>query len=320
MLNEDASVQIKYWGVRGSLPSPLDPRDYRSRIQEVLKRSKSAWKENPDLSEEAMFDSLPPYLAGVVGGDTTCVELRSGEEQLIFDLGTGARRLGYDMLARGHKGDLHVLMTHTHWDHIQGWPFFAPGFIPGNHVHFHSCIPDCEQRFTRQQEFEYFPLAFKDMQAERTFHTYDQGDSFDIGSFKVKTEALIHPGGSTSYRVDQGKKTFIFATDTEFYGPELKALIKKKKPFFKGADLLVMDAQYSLKESEQKIGWGHTAMVIAVDCAIEWGVKKLALTHHEPAHDDASTYRLFEEALEHNRQYGDALEITLARQGEIMDI
>lgn len=313
-------MQIKLWGVRGSLPSPLDPRDYRSRVHDVLKKARNLWDESPGLSVDEVYEKLPAPLAGVVGGDTTCVELRSGDEQLIFDLGTGARRLGYDMMARGHKGDLHILMTHTHWDHIQGWPFFAPGYIPGNHVHFHSCIPDCEERFIKQQQFEFFPLGFHDMMSERTFHTYDQGDSFEVGSFKVTTEALIHPGGSTSYRVDREGKTFIFATDTEFFGPELPDLMEKKKPFFKDADLLIMDAQYSLKESEQKIGWGHTAMVIAVDCAIEWGVKRLALTHHEPAHDDFTTYQLFEEALEHNRQYGDSLNLILARQGETIDL
>ncbi|MCB1138126.1 MAG: MBL fold metallo-hydrolase [Leptospiraceae bacterium] len=313
-------MQIKLWGVRGSLPSPMDPRDYRSRVHEILKSAQSLWKGNPDLSVDQIYEKLSAPLAGMVGGDTTCVEVRSGEDQLIFDMGTGARRLGYDMMARGHKGALHILMTHTHWDHIQGWPFFAPGYIPGNHVHFHSCIPDCEERFTKQQQFEFFPLGFQDMQSEKTFHTYDQGDSFRVGDFEITTEALIHPGGSTSYRVDKEGKRFIFATDTEFYGPDLEGLIEKKKPFFKDADLLIMDAQYSLKESEQKIGWGHTAMVIAVDCAIEWGVKRLALTHHEPAHDDFTTYKLFEEAVEHNRKYGDKLELLLARQGDTIEL
>ena len=207
------------------------------------------------------------------------------------------RKLGYDMLSRGQKGDIHVLMTHTHWDHIQGWPFFGPGFFPNNRVHFYSCHANCRERFIRQQYKDYFPINFEDMASKRDFFQFQSGDSFDIESFHVSTLPLMHPGGSIAYKIVSGGKQFVFATDTEFFGPDLEKQIEDRRDFFEGVDLLVMDAQYSLAEAEQKIGWGHTAMLIAVDCAVHWKVGRLVLTHHEPAHNDAKTFRLYEEAV-----------------------
>ncbi len=313
---------IKFWGVRGSIPSPLDPIDYESRIKEILRISQKRLQENPYISIDEIYKQLPNHLRDIIGGNTTCVELKDGNEQLIFDMGTGARKLGYDMMAKGHSGDIHILLTHTHWDHIQGWPFFIPGYLPTNHIHFYSSFEDCEERFIIQQKFQFFPLGFNQMLSKREFHYFKPGESFSIGSFYIKTEPLIHPGNSTAYRIEKNNKSFIFATDTEFFGPELKKIIKKKKKFFENADILVIDAQYSLKEAEQKIGWGHTCMVIAIDCAIEWKVKKLILTHHEPAHDDYNTYQLYEEALEYlNSQYKESkLILELAKEGITLEI
>lgn len=315
-------MHLKLWGVRGSLPAPLDPMDYESRVRTIVERAQKEFKKNSRLSVDDFISRLPAPVRSIVGGETTCVEIRSGDEQLIFDLGTGARRLGYDMLSKGQKGDIHILMTHTHWDHIQGLPFFAPAFMPGNHLHFYSTIENLEDRFTRQQNFDFFPVTFDSTMSEKTFHSLKHGADFQIGSFRVQTEPLIHPGGSTAYRVtDSSNNSFVFATDTEFYGPDLQKLIEDKKSFFEGADLLLMDAQYSLKESEQKIGWGHTCMVIAVDCAIEWNVRKLLMTHHEPAHDDSTTFKLFEEARQHlNGKENSGLQIELAKQGETYDV
>jgi phosphoribosyl 1,2-cyclic phosphodiesterase len=314
-------MQVKFWGVRGSIPAPIDPIDYESRIKEILRISHRKWQKDLSLQPEKIYEEIPLHLREIIGGNTTCVELIDGNEQLIFDMGTGARRLGYDMMAKGRSGDIHILLTHTHWDHIQGWPFFIPGYIPTNHIHFYSAFPDCEERFILQQKFEFFPLEFHKMLSKREFHYFKAGDSFQIGSFNIKTEPLIHPGSSTAYRIEKDHKSFIFATDTEFFGPELPKIIKKKRKFFEKADVLVIDAQYSLKESEQKIGWGHTSMIIAVDCAVEWNVKKLILTHHEPAHDDYNTYQLFEEALEHLKQnHKSDLVIELAKEGKIIEI
>ncbi|MFN3603346.1 MAG: MBL fold metallo-hydrolase [Leptonema sp. (in: bacteria)] len=313
---------IKFWGVRGSIPAPLDPIDYKNRILDILKIAQNRWRENENISIENIYNALPFHLKEVIGGNTTCVELRSNGEQLIFDMGTGARRLGYDMMARGISGHIHILLTHTHWDHIQGWPFFIPGYIPTNHIHFYSCFKDCEERLVMQQKFEFFPLGFHQMMSKREFHFFKQGDAFTIGSFLIKTEALIHPGNSTAFRIEKDNQSFIFATDTEFFGQDLKKIIKNKKNFFYNADVLVIDAQYSLKEAEQKIGWGHTSMIVAVECALSWKIKRLFLTHHEPAHDDFSIYRMYEEALNYlkQRKPKSKLIVELAKEGFTIEI
>lgn len=314
-------MQVKLWGVRGSLAAPLDPVDYRSRLRSSIEHARTLWSRDPGLTTDDVVAALPEHIRDLIGGDTTCVELRSGDEQLIFDMGTGARRLGYDMMSRGAGGTIHILMTHTHWDHIQGWPFFIPGYIPKNDIHFYSCFENCRERFLRQQEFDFFPLSFDEMGSGRQFHLFKQGDAFAIGGFQIRTGALIHPGQSTAYRIDRDGKSFIFATDTEFFGPKLPAVIEEKRPFFEGADVLVLDAQYSLKEAEQKVGWGHTSMTVAVECAIAWKVKRLVLTHHEPAHDDFTTIGMFSAAREYlETEHKNGLELILARQGETIEI
>ncbi|MBI3395171.1 MAG: MBL fold metallo-hydrolase, partial [Spirochaetia bacterium] len=209
----------------------------------------------------------------------------------------------------------------THWDHIQGWPFFVPGFIPGNTIHLYSCHTHTRERFVRQQQSDFFPVTFDEMRSTRIFHEYTAGESFQVGSFAIDTAALTHPGGSTAYRIRAGGKTFIFATDTEIFGPTLEEDMRSWKPFFEGADLVVLDAQYSLKESEQKVGWGHTAMLIAVDCAVLWNVKKALLTHHEPAHADQGIRDLFAEAVAHIKKKGSvSTAIELAMEDKIYEV
>jgi phosphoribosyl 1,2-cyclic phosphodiesterase len=310
---------IKLWGVRGSLPTPMDRDEVRSKLVSAIEHAREAWRGEPDREIRDVIDSMHPGQKSIIGGETTCVEVRHGEVELIFDMGTGARRLGIDMMQRGHKGDINVLFTHTHWDHIQGWLEFQPAFQPDNTVHFYSCLEDLEERLALQQHPDHSSLRFADIPCKKVFHYIPPGDSFDIGECHVTTQPLIHPGGSISYKVEAGGKTFIFATDTEFYGPEIHERMKEYNRFFHGADLLVMDAQYSLEEAEQRKGWGHTAMTIAVDCSLYWNVKELVLTHHEPAHSDESIWKLFDEASEYLVEFAQQdkeLKIYTAKEGD----
>ncbi len=308
-------MEIKLWGVRGSLPTPLHTDDLRGRLVEAIE----AGRADPGLDPQEIIQRLPLHINRVIGGETTCVEVRFGKDQLIIDMGTGARRLGYDMMARGHKGDVHILITHTHWDHIQGWPFFVPGFVPGNTVHFYSCHDHTRERFIHQQHPNFFPVTFEEMRSTREFHEYKPGEPFQVGPFQIDTRGLKHPGGSTAYRIRTNGRTFIFATDTEFFGPDLPKDVRDYMSFFGGVDLLIMDAQYSLLEAEQRVGWGHTAMKVAVGCALEWNVKKLVLTHHEPAHNDEKIRALYEETRAHLESIRGqrTLEIELATQDAV---
>jgi phosphoribosyl 1,2-cyclic phosphodiesterase len=259
----------------------------------ILTEAKKLWEKNPDLNPEQVFNNLPLKMKQPVGGDTTCVEVRHEKTTLILDMGSGARRLGMDMMSR-KIGDMHVLFTHTHWDHIQGWPFFVPAFIPGNKIHFYSTFSDLEERLELQQKFKFFPVALNQMASQKIFHVIKDHEEFQIGSMKINSHPLIHPGGATAFKIHAGGRTLIFATDTEFYGENLDKNIKEAEHFFQGADVLLMDAQYSLDEAPAKVGWGHTSVNVAIECALSWSVKKIILTHHEPLHNDSQIYELHE--------------------------
>lgn len=294
--------------------------EYRHKLVNALAQACELWRSNPAQSSADLIRQLSPEFCGVIGGDTTCVEVRAGDDILILDLGTGSVRLGQQLERQDFRGDLHILLTHTHWDHIQGWPFFRPAYQAENHIHLYSCLPDLRQRLERQQHPDHFPLSFDRLPARVSFELLEPGASFSIGGFQVTTKPLIHPGGSIAYKIEYGGRSFTFATDTEFYGPDLHRQMDDYYAFFNHADLLVMDAQYSLEEAEQKRGWGHTAMTIAVDCSLHWQVRELALTHHEPAHGDHSIWEIFQEAHEYLAEFATGateLRIQMAREGDV---
>lgn len=290
-------MRIKLWGVRGSIPAPINQNDLKDRLTRSITLARDLFKENPDISTDEVLSRIPESVRVPVGGETTCVEIQSGDSQLIIDMGSGARRLGYEMAARSNDfKEVHILMTHTHWDHIQGWPFFIPAYMPDKTIHFYSAIEDCEDRYTLQQKFEFFPVAFSEMPSKKEFHYFKSGDFLQVGPFKIQTISLPHPGGSIAYRIQSNGKKLIVSTDTEFYGPNLDQEVRNHSPVFQDADLLILDAQYTLEEAERRIGWGHTSMEVAVNVALQWNVKRLVFTHHEPAHSDETIYKMYEEA------------------------
>jgi phosphoribosyl 1,2-cyclic phosphodiesterase len=291
-------VRIKFWGVRGSIPAPLDTEGLRRKLTGALEFARDTWKKDRSVSVSDIVQSLPDQYGRVVGGDTTCIEVNYKEHRVVIDLGTGSRKLGYQIMKdMPGGGDIYVLMTHTHWDHVQGLPFFLPVYIPKYHLHFYSALPDLEKRLKLQQKFDYFPVKFEQTGSKKTFHNFNCGDRFTINGMNISTAALIHPGGSVAYRIEAGNKSFIMSTDTEFFGARLDELVEHYRPFYNKADMVVLDAQYSLLEAEEKVGWGHTAMFTAIDCAVNWGVKKLVLTHHEPSHPEEQTHQLYADAM-----------------------
>ncbi len=313
---------VKLWGVRGSIASPLSQAEYHDKLVGVLEHAmESGLPDRSPAAIRAFLDSLAPDLRFIYGGNTTCttVSLEGAEVPWIIDCGTGIRALGDELMngpcGRG-QGIVRIFLTHTHWDHIQGLPFFKPLYVPGNQVHFFSPIDDLRARLNRQQLDIFFPVPFESMGAEKHFHRLEDGTALELdGGVRVDFHPLKHPGGSFAYRFSGKTGTFIFATDAEFTGDDL-AHLEEYSSFFRDADLMVLDAQYSLDEAFSKFDWGHTSNTMAVNCGTAWRVKNLVLTHHEPAYRDRRLYETFQAAVEHKQQLGkSAPRLFLAREG-----
>ncbi|EMK04377.1 beta-lactamase family protein [Leptospira kirschneri str. MMD1493] len=308
-------MKIKLYGVRGSLPTPLSESEYREKILKILKAAHSEIKRNDKtFSEEEFLNSLDPSLSRTIGGNTTCVfiQAQSGERYII-DCGSGIRQLGNDLIAEGFKpGDtVHILITHTHWDHIQGWMFFKPAYFPGVDIHFYSTIPNLQERFERQQNEEHFPVSLSNMMSKKTFHLLEKNKSIEIGSVKVTPFLLRHPGNCTGFRFEERDKSFLFCTDVEVQEPDLEEFFELKRTFGK-TDMLIIDAQYSSEEAEKKVGWGHTSGRVAVRCGEILEVKRLVLTHHEPDHKDEDIFKIFHQ----ESKVSSKMEIILGREND----
>jgi phosphoribosyl 1,2-cyclic phosphodiesterase len=251
-------VKIKFWGVRGSIPSPGG-----STVR--------------------------------VGGNTSCVELRAGGQLLIFEMGTGARGLGNSLL-KSLPVTAHVFLSHLHHDHTQGLPFFTPCFIPGNTLIFYGADKGEEtlkSLLHRLFDYPYFPVALRDMAATMDFKSLREGQTVVLGpDLKVMNRRVNHPDDAFGYRVecveDGVKKVFAFCTDTEHY----TAGDWKVRELAKDADVFVYDAQYTDEEYPGKVGWGHSTPSEAAKIAREAGAKRLLLFHHDPTHNDDKVFEM----------------------------
>lgn len=220
------------------------------------------------------------------GGATTCLEITTdshGPSRVIIDGGTGLAELARRRADRWD--DTVVLQTHVHWDHIQGYPFLGPLFDPG--ASFRFCGVDrenvsFESVLNEQMKRPNFPVALADVPARLSFESLDPVDQTTFGGVEVAWTELVHPSGSTGYRISDGTQSVVFTGDCEVQQSCWRRLVE----FARGADVLIMDAQYFPDEYLARAGWGHSTPVDAVEIAVEAGVGRLLLTHHDPGHDD----------------------------------
>lgn len=310
-------MEIQFYGVRGSIPTPMLPSEYQEKAWEILRLTQREVLSNPSVSEAEIFSKLPPYLTNVIGGNTTCLSVRSkSDNQFIFDMGTGIRVLGNELAGRAFSGKeilrLNVFMTHTHWDHIQGWPFFKPAYSPNCDFHFYSCIANLEERLNRQQCMENFPITLSMMGSKKTFHRLAEYRETQVQDLFITPFALKHPGSSIGYRISDGKNAILFATDVEFREEEPQ-LLDHLKERIGPASVLIVDAQYSQEEADKKIGWGHTSVKMAVKAAESLGVETVILTHFEPDHTDRAIQEIIQTDLS---GYHPRVQVKLAKEGQ----
>ncbi|MEW6266868.1 MAG: MBL fold metallo-hydrolase [Thermodesulfobacteriota bacterium] len=314
-------MRIKFWGVRGSIPAPISSQRITEKIIMALTGAKGMNLEDP-AEVRAYVESLPSDLKGTTGGNTPCLEVSTGGRHLIFDAGTGLRELGRELMrgpfGRG-EGTAHLFMSHTHWDHIQGFPFFIPAYIPGNRLIIYSPKKDIEEKFTIQQiDQDMFPMKLQNMGAEISFVTITK-DGLNLDGVKVSCILLHHPGGSWAYRVESDGKVLVYATDGEYQDLSQTAL-QPYLNFFSMADVLIFDSMYTFSESVTKEGWGHSTSLVGVDLAVKTGVKKLVLFHHEPNYTDGYLKEIVDKTIQYYtlvREQGQ-LEISLAVEGQEM--
>jgi phosphoribosyl 1,2-cyclic phosphodiesterase len=260
----EKEFNVQFWGVRGSIPSPgLETVRY--------------------------------------GGNTPCVSMQVGGKRLIFDAGTGLHVLGQSLLPK-MPVEGYIFFTHSHWDHIQGFPFFTPAFIGGNKFHIYGAIaPDgstIEQRLNDQMLHPNFPVPLQIMQSSLTFHNVQIGNSIHIDDVIIETAHLNHPGEAVGYRVNWRGGAAVYITDTEHYPDHLDENVLW---LARNADVLIYDSTYSDEEysnpKSPKIGWGHSTWQEAIKVAKAANVKTLVIYHHDPAHNDDYLDRVGEEAL-----------------------
>jgi CheY-like chemotaxis protein/phosphoribosyl 1,2-cyclic phosphodiesterase len=251
------------------------------------------------------------------------VEVRPADGPVVvLDCGTGAHALGLELVAaRESRG--HLLISHTHWDHIQGFPFFGPLFVHGNEWDIYA--PQgighrLESTLSGQMEYTFFPVTLGQLAATLRYHDLAEG-AFEAGVVRVTTRFMNHPGLAMGYRLECDGATVVYATDHEPHSPHrVHPEDERHVAFLSGADLVVHDAQYTLAEYPQKMTWGHTPAEQAVDFALAAGVKRLALFHHDPVRTDAEVDMLVAMCRRRVANLGGTLEVFGAAEGLVIDL
>lgn len=275
-------MRIRFWGTRGSIPVP---GRHTTRF----------------------------------GGNTTCLELSlAGGTRIIVDAGTGIRPLGEALQQRAGPLEVHLLITHIHWDHIMGFPFFAPAFNPEATIFidgFPTCMKGLRVPFDNRMGDGFFPIRFDDLKAQIAYLDRLNRGTLEIGGVRIDSVPLQHPQGGFGFRFREGARTLVFITDNElteeaWAGRHPGDYIR----FCEGADLLIHDAQYTPRERAERRGWGHSDYEATVRMALQAGVGRLVLFHHDPARTDAGVQELEERCREMAKEAGSDMEIHAARE------
>ena len=293
-------MKVKFWGVRGSIPTPLSPDDYENKIKEILLLA-SKNDISTDSKINNFIDELPEWLRTTYGGNTSCVTISTEEISIILDAGTGLRLLGKDIeegkmsILRGDE--YHLFLSHLHWDHINGLPFFAPIHSERAKINFYSVHDNYQNILSNQQYKDFFPVSLESRPSEKKFHCLQEGKEISVGDLKIVPKKLDHPNDSYAFKVtDKKGSRVIYATDGEYRpGSRNDSLVE----FYRDADTLIFDSQYTTNELSNKPGFGHSSYEIGIDLAVRAKVKEIIFFHHNHDYND----QMIEENFYSSRKY-----------------
>ena len=320
-------MRVRFWGTRGSMPVSLTWRDVRDRLAQALVAANGEGLDTLEKAAAFVEQRLGFSISHTFGGHTSCVEIEPepyADEYFVCDMGSGARPFGAHVLAcqSGRPATVNIFMSHMHWDHIMGFPFFGPAYVPGSRIRIYGCHPELEAAFRLQQEPPCFPVPFSQLAATIEFVPLVPGETREIAGMRVTPNLQFHSGDSYGYRFEAHGRSFVYTTDSE-HKLEDRREVEGIVAFFREADLVVFDAMYSLAEAVSvKADWGHSSNVVGVELCQMAQAKKLALFHHEPANDDRAIERILHETrrLEELTREAHRLEVVAAYDGLEIDL
>ena len=317
-------MRVRFWGTRGSMPVALTSADIRDKVVMALVKASGRHFANIEEANTFAQKELPFSLMNTFGGHTPCVELEAGgDEYYVCDMGSGARPFGVHVLVRQHQQPttVNIFMSHVHWDHIMGFPFFGPAYVPGMKIRIYGCHDVLEQAFRLQQAPPCFPVAFSEMAANIEFIKLTPGETCQVGRLNVTPRLQLHSGDSYGYRFEAGGRTAIYSTDSE-HKLEDREEAEQIAAFFRNADVVIFDAMYSLAEAiSVKADWGHSSNIVGVELCQMARAKRLVLFHHEPANSDATLERLLAETRRFEELTGELrLDVYSAYDGMEIDL
>ncbi len=310
-------MKVYFYGSRGSIPTPLLLNEFQNKVKQIL----AIYKKSKDKDINSFFSKLPFEISHIYGGNTACTTIEEeNKELIIIDAGSGLRVLG-NKLIQAKNQIIHIFLSHFHWDHICGIPFFKPIYNPTNTIIFYSTDENLIQNLARQQVESHFPLPFTKLPAKKKFVILDKKSQFKLNGFTIFNIPLNHPGDCTGYIFEKDGKKISYLTDTEFTPDTLQGEEDFYKACFENSSILILDSQYNVIEIFSKFDWGHTSSNMAVNLALDWRVKKLVLFHFDPNHSDTDLYKLWKEADEQKNQFNKRdLEIIPAIEGTFIEI
>ena len=297
-------MRVRFWGTRGSLPVAPKAANIRGKLIRALLAAEGRRFASPD-DAGAFVDSLEFSTGSTYGGATSCVEIDGGDGSFVIcDMGSGLRELGQEALRRCAAGAprvFHIFLSHLHWDHIMGFPFFGPAYDPAARIIIYSCHHDAALALRRQQEEISFPVSFDQLAARIEFVTLVPGETAPIAGLDVTAIEQYHSHQSFGYRFDDGAARLVYSTDSEHCADQTAAE-RAFLDFIADADLVICDTMYSLAEAVSlKADWGHSSNLVAVDLCRAARVGQLVLFHHEPLYSDREIAQVHRETIRYEQ-------------------